>query len=302
VQEERTILAMDSSQLDTFMSCETLWGFTYDECLRLPDANTTKRDMGTLVHDLLARYYTIRTLTPGSDWLNDGGKAFEELVASRAIQSFGFDIQETGKFLRERWINYLMTYPPDRDGLAPALRSKDGRAGVEVGFARIIYQDKVRVYVLEGRIDLLSKRTGYGVIWDHKSQEKAQNFYKYTPQFKTYSLATGYRYIGVNYFGLQAEKTDKTFRRTITQIPEFLIDEWKTNIIKIFHKVYDYKVLGKPLEKNRSTCPGTFDSFPCVFSRICDEPAEKHELLKWFNFIKVKPWKPWMEEEVLMEL
>jgi hypothetical protein len=274
----------------------------YQQNLRLIGADTSKRDTGTLVHSLLARYYTIRTLEPGRDWLQDGDRAWNEFVATKEIQSFGFDLQETGKFLRERWSAYLMQYPPEFDGIKP-IRSKDGRAGIEVGFAKIIHQDHEKIYIIEGRIDALSKVLNhYGIVWDHKSQDKAQDFYKFTPQFKTYTMVTGYKYCGVNYFGLQDKVNEQTFRRRVYQIPQYLIDEWRQIVISKFDKVYAFLKGEYQLEKNRGTCPGTYDSHPCIFTRICDEPAEKHEIIKWFNFIKVKPWKPWMEEEVLMEI
>lgn len=297
VQEERMVLALDGSQLDVLCSCQTQWGYTYDEHLRLYGADTSKMDMGTLVHDLLARYYTKRAVQPGTNWLLDGNEIFDQFLASGAIQKFGFDLNDVGQFLRGRFINYLMKYPPHVDFIP--IRSRDGRAGVEVGFSKIIFQDEKVIYVIEGRIDLLSRVAGNPIFWDHKSQDKVSNFYKFTPQFKTYALATGYKYCGVNYFGLQKELNGDTFRRTITEIPQYLVDEWKKIIIEKFHIVYMYKKFGVPLEKNRGTCPGTYDSHPCIFTRICDEPDEKHEIIKWFNYIKVKPWRPWEEEDIV---
>jgi hypothetical protein len=256
-------------------------------------------DMGTLVHDLLARYYNRRALNPSNNYLMDAHWVFEEFIASRIIQNYGFDLQEVGGFLRQRWGQYVMFYPPNIDFL-PIVHK--GEAATEVGFSKIIFQDKLRIYVLEGRIDLLStiqaRSITFKIFWDHKSQDKASYFYRYTPQFKTYALATGYRYAGVNYFGLQKDSNNENvFRRQIFNIPEHLITEWKAFIINKFHRIYNFKKYGIPLEKNRGACPGTYDTHPCVFTRVCDEQTDKQDIIKWFNFIKVEPWQPWKHEK-----
>jgi|SRR5215510_2954154 len=298
-KEERLILTLDSSQIDTISECETKWDLSYNQCLRLPFADTSKMDMGTLVHSLLARYYTRRAINPSQNYLMDAHWAFEDFIASHEIQNFGFDLNEVGGFLRKRFGEYAINYPPSVDFL-PIVNK--GEPAVEVGFSKILFQDKLRVYIIEGRIDLLSrisnKYAWFPIFWDHKSQDKAAYFYKFTPQFKTYALATGYRYCGVNYFGLQQDsKNENVFRRQIFQMPEHLITEWKAYVINKFHRVYNFRKYGVPLDKNRGACPGTYDTHPCFFTSICDERKEKQDLVKWFNYIKVEPWQPWKHEK-----
>jgi|GEM_PF-7016117 len=294
---EKTVVTLDASQMDVFGACETKWGFLYKENLRpvyWDKTGTEKMDLGTLFHELLLRYYRIRALTPGTNYMLDGDKALEDFFKSGKIQELGFDLQETGSFIRRRWADYIMKYPSNIDFI-PIVAN--GKPGVEVGFTKKLFEDETRIYLVEGKLDILSiTQHKQPIFWDHKSQEQARTFFDYTIQFLTYSWATGYRYGGINYIGTQKEVNKNSFRRQMIFFPEEMIDEWEAKMLTYFHKVYSHMRLGVKLDKNLSICGGNFKYYPCIFSRICWNPPEKQELIKWFWYAKKAPWTPWTED------
>lgn len=298
------IIALDASQLDTYLKCPRMWYWLYYESLRLSGMKQEAADKGTIVHTLLDHYYTMRALDPKYSRDLHATAAIEMLNKSKIVESMGFD-KSVGDHIAARFAQYIWRYR--NNDLVPLVIN--GTPGVELGFSKILYEDKNVIFVVEGRIDLISyfgnSQDGRKCFVDHKSQSKHTELYEYKIQFKTYAWATGFSYGIINYFGLQQEfKEDKTLRQTIISFPKLMIDEWEDEMKRIFWEIYqlvrDSEFIISPdtnycvFPKNLHSCAGAFDANPCMF-RYLDE-TYNHDMMmsiKNFKYEKVKPWTPW---------
>lgn len=294
---EKLIITLDASQIHEFMTCEQRWHYGYVENLRLADMQTEAMDKGTLVHKLLETYYFYKAEDcDGLTQMQLGEKTVEAFKVNNYTGRAGFP-KDTENFLINRFIAYLMYYSGNRD-LEPI--TNNGVPGVELGFSKILFEDENVVYIVEGKIDLIHV-VGENLAWtDHKSQDRLNNLYNFKPQFLTYAWATGYDYGGINYFGMQKEVKDYTFRRTFVHYPRWMRERWEGKMLKVFRQVEHMKrdptCCG--IEMNLNSCAGAFESHPCPFTQLCEtENDEMRENIKAFKYKKVEKWSPWKIEE-----
>src|SRR5690348_15830065 len=57
---------------------------------------------------------------------------------------------------------------------------------VEVGFSEVVYESASRLYLLEGRIDIMGTLQGLNTIVDLKFQGRTRELYKKSIQFRNY--------------------------------------------------------------------------------------------------------------------
>lgn len=293
------ILALDSSQINTFMTCPLQWYYRYNQNLVLDTKQSPAPDKGTLVHKLLDYYYTLRSLDPNGDKLQQANAAVNEFKADKHVaELFPADDGSLEKFICDRFGLYVARWFNDDFNV-----KKDG---VELGFSHLLYENEEVQFIIEGRIDLLNTIQGVDCFTDHKTQERTVDLYHYKPQFKTYALVTGCEYGMVNYFGMQEDKSNKLmkenklFRRDLIHFDSWMIEEWRKKLIRTFFEIWSVLHLTNISHesifydrRNDSACGGPFDSWPCPFTNLCEAHPNSREAIKGFRYKVGEPWQAW---------
>lgn len=158
---------------------------------------------------------------------------------------------------------------------------------VEKGFSWLLYEDSTRRYILEGMIDLVSKKkpTGFTVT-DHKTQSRLYDKYEYNHQALNYLNFTGASYFEYNYIGLQQESGINTFRRPIFKPAAGMLEQWKQDVKLTFDEMYSMvNNLGTRVvipgskynppdslffPRRRSSCTTQFGT--CAYHKRCQVP------------------------------
>lgn len=292
-------LALDSSQISEYMTCPLKWFYRYNQNLVFDTKQKVAPDKGTLVHNLLDIYYTMRSLDPDGNKLLQANAAIEMFKKSGSVKIlFPTDNGEIEEFICKRFILYVQRWL-NSDFIVP-------KGGVELGFSHLLFENDDNRFILEGRIDLINTIQGNNCFTDHKTQERTSYLYHYTIQFKNYALATGYEYGIINYFGMQKDDNNKLlhdnklFRQDLIHFDKWMIDEWKDKVISVFFNIAamlkEYKdnpELGFYRAKNDAACSGAFGANPCVFCNICESPWAFKEQMKQMKYNVGEPWRPW---------
>ena len=213
------------------------------------------------------------------------------------------------QFVRDRVLDYTFA-----EGIAiPELIPKSPDH-VEVGFSHKLYEDDQRLYIIEGRIDLLGQIAGNCPDgWaDHKFQSRERDLYLKSIQFRNYAMVTGLSLGVVNYirFAKKVEK-DKTFKRSIISFSRLEMEAWRENLIRIYHRIenalnpslfaenaedgkdwqwYD----STDILRNRSACSGKF-GYPCDYTLLCENffNLELIKINESSEFVQKPEWRPW---------
>lgn len=320
----KTILILDSSQIDTFLTCPTQW---YYGCKRrlIPNnaRENTPMDMGTYGHKLLEIIYKERAKGNSKNAIDIAfaydidketchcahGKEIHAIVADfekcrsvgcpcEKFEPIEFPLSAPDRaFVRDRVLDYTSFEGVSIPELIPT--SPDH---VEVGFSHKLYEDDNRLFILEGRIDLLGQiANNCPEGWaDHKFQSRERDLYLKSIQFRNYSMVTGLSIGVVNYIRF-AKKIDKnkTFKRAIISFSRIEMDAWKDNLIRVFSKIEDTLIQDNWYDqtdafRNRAACSGKF-GYPCGYTTLC-ENFFNPELIKIYeqSEYKQKPeWRPW---------
>lgn len=327
----KTILILDSSQIDAFLTCPSIWDYQYRQRLIKADrAGNTPMDMGTLGHKYLEIYYKglasglsesvalEQSMSYDIDKMTchcGHGKEYhltETIYKDEPDNCYIHDCQSIGcqckKFecvpfpldlpdrqaVRDRVLMYTMV---EGNGL-PALRAKSPDY-VEVGFSHKLYEDETRLYILEGRIDLIGQiANNCPDGWcDHKFQMRERDLYLKSIQFKNYAMVTQKDIGVVNYirFAKKVEK-DKTFKRAVISFSKMELESWKKELIEIYRRIECY--VNSDLQygpaHNWSACSGKF-GYPCDYTDLCENYMIPTFVQVNINTkYKVRPeWRPW---------
>ena len=193
----------------------------------------------------------------------------------------------------KRFGQYIFRWAATGNDFKPLVNK--GKAAVEVGFSVILYEDSEYLFIIEGRLDLITEVNEVTFWVDHKSQERFATLYRFKPQFMTYALATKLPGI-INYIGLQKELQNNSLRRTeLITFPKWRLDAWETYLISnVFIPLAKTLALNKGFQSNYESCGGSFDSYPCQFTEICECGSEEmKEQVKKFKYVEIERWKPW---------
>lgn len=318
----KTILTLDSSQIDTFLTCPQYWQYCYKENLVPADLPTTKGKammMGTYGHKLLEIYYKAKSIGESQTNCIDQALAFDidketckcghsHEKHARTLEINNCDDCDCVQFqgepfplekpdreqVRKRFREYSYIYT--QNDLRPT--SPDH---VEVGFSHKLYEDETNVFVLEGRIDIASAVLNGQQVWvDHKFQLSRHDLYLKSIQFRNYSLVlketTGEQYFGlVNYIGFAKEIKKDTISRAVISFGPGELEWWKNELIKQFARIAATIVTYQPNEmpKNWSACPGKY-GYECDYTKLCNERNnDVKEVMKKNLYTIRKEWKPW---------
>lgn len=300
---EKYVLTLDATQLNAIGKCELMWAYDAREHLKLtPIWEVTKAsalDKGTLVHLILEAFYKAKLKYTDEDRYSHAKRAIEAFYKHKLVTESYFTHEEM-KFIQTRFIEYV-NYWAGRD-LEPV--SSNGVPGVELGFSKILFENDKVLFIVEGKIDLVND-FGSDIIGitDHKSQDRMNNLYPFSPQMLTYTWASGFNQAQINYFGLQKElKSNVTFRREAFLIPDWMKQRWEQTMLSKFLYIYGQDKLGlsneEAFRRNFSNCSGSFGSNPCQYTLLCEtNNKEMLENLKNFKYERKELWQPWKQEE-----
>lgn len=284
------------------MTCEHKWNYAYNERLEKWNAKKKALDKGTFVHKLLEMFYTLRAFDPDTERQKHCALILDLFKQGKLGEAHGLDKDEIA-FIFNRFFQYV-TFWTAYD-FVPSVRN--GIPGVEIGFSKILYEDPFKLFVVNGKIDLLSKTNwnGYPCVIDNKTQEKISTYYGYKPQFRTYCWATNFNWAVVNYFKIdKVYKEEETFRRQFIYISDEENKWWGKKLRALFEHLYDImfrhgitstkELTVKMLQDNPSACGGMWETNPCYFASICEERNESiKKLIVQQYYYKKAEWIPW---------
>lgn len=272
----KTIISLSQSQISEFLRCAQLWNLHSAQLWGKAEVQERHAlDAGTIVHAFLEQHYKGNNFAAAPRHFSPETKELWE----------GFDEREykgrpkylTRDFLFERVKMYIMGRTLQGDW-----KAKD----VEVGFSTVIFENDQFVFVLEGRIDLLTE----GMIIDFKTQSRYSNLSKRKIQFITYAMATGIPHVMIQYIMLTEKVDNHTFRTDLMSYSRAEMEYWKNYLIeRVFMKIAKWEI-----EPNHGACAGTYDAAPCMFENVCWETDEdmRSRILRQ-NFVQIEEHRSW---------
>ena len=329
---------MSSSSIEDFLECNTRWWFHWQRNIEpVEQRENVPMQMGQYGHKLLEILYKERAagnyngaLQKAFDFDVDANTCrcthskekhnshvpglddpIEKYCTSIGCKCLDFSPVEfplsapDRAFVRQRVEEYTFV-----EGVTiPELRA-ESPDHVEVGFSENIYEDDERLYILEGRIDLIGQiASNCPEGWaDHKFQARERDLYLKSIQFRNYSMVTKLGLGVVNYirFAKKIEK-DKTFKRSIISFSRLEMESWKENLIQIFNRVenslspmVDLGVKDAQWYsradtlRNRGACSGRF-GYKCEYTQLCEESHTPQliQLIEQSSYKVKPPWRSW---------
>lgn len=321
-------LVLDSTQISAFCECPRIWHYGYIKnytIARAPKHKSRPIVMGVLAHRYLELYYKALANGTSQTYAIDHALAFNhETVCEcghtvKEHQSVVFQgVEESGcgvpscdcdaykhepfpleavdiELVRKRIREYVYRYSNgDFRPLSPE--------SVELGFSHRLFESEDRIYILEGKIDVLGYlfQQQLGFV-DHKSQLRQSDLYKKSIQFRNYALAADLRMGLINYIRFTKKADETTYHREIISFTKPELDWWAGRVIKIYDKIYDMLMKANAAdndfwqsdesEPNWSACSGKF-GYNCEFTDLCEEPRLAETKGQMLYQIK-KEWRPW---------
>lgn len=287
----RKTLILDSTQISTYLECPVKHQLEFEENLAVSNEVSDAITAGSYGHKLLEIYYTHKD--------QNLKKAVELALAFDPGKEFPLPPDKL-QLVRDRFNLYWMKY--SNNDFKPLIRPTksiqiiDGipkdtisqEPFVEKGFSYELLNTSEYLFVLEGRIDLLTQMSGYNIFVDHKFQFRERSLYPGTIQFKNYAMVTGCNIGIINYIRLHQAIGQKTFVRETCNFDSNTIRWWKEELIDIY-----VRIARSQREHNWDSCGGKF-GYHCPYVPIC-EVHKNPQLVKVekSRFVTRKEWKPW---------
>lgn len=331
------VLTLDSTQITNFLTCGEMWNLADRQLLQKVGKGKEQEDsvllQGTYGHKVLDLYYTYKahglSLVPSINRalaevdaevdnevcdcghgkgdhpceheasIDNGccnfcqGPSPNPVCVEFKPQPLSLN-RELRKFVKDRCKLYAYNY--ENSDFIPA-----SPESVEVGFSHNLFEDSERLYVLEGKIDLLGTLQGIPCLMDHKFQASAHMLYPKSIQARNYAMVTGTNMFLYNYIRLTQKVDESTFKRQISSFTAPEHQQWRFELIHIYNRIYDILVHGGGLfDKNFSSCKGyskSYDGKPrfCQFTDLCEEANGTLKEMKRNQLYEIKKvrWSPW---------
>lgn len=291
-------LILDSTQIAEFLLCPRMWHYKYSMKLTSHFSKRVNVPMqqGSLGHKYLERYYK-----------NLGSRITPHKAMSAAINELNPEEESNGEItlqmpeiqqVKDSLWNYFFCYQAAGDF------EIEKPEQVELGFSEKIYEDDDKLFVLEGKIDLLrpifrGNQLGFA---DHKFQTRKHDLYRRNVQFKNYALVTKTAVAMVNYIRLTKKVDETTFDRQMLTFGPMDHEAWRGRLIGIFNRVLNklevanvdplfWQTMGS--EPNWAMCSGQY-GYECEFTNVCEETSPHAALVVLnSNFVTKQEWKPW---------
>ncbi len=298
-KKPRLVLAMDSQALQALGRCDREYYQGHVEHLqkiRLPkrlDGEPIAVNTGQLIHTIMNQVNRLKIAKAS-------GRFPKFTVASQQLLEAGYRVISRAKDLTPEQkqfhtVKFTQFFAWDLN---------EGKyfkpMGTEVGFSKVIYEDADKVFLYEGRIDLVLRAELSGAekhfeTWlDYKSTGRDSVMYMNRNQFLGYSWVLGSNMGFVLSYGLQKEKKDP-FKYKAVYHPQPLIEQWRADTIESFKFVFSRIELGKQFfPRNRAACDSREFGW-CPFLALCDNehaPVDVQNGLRRI-FYRKRIWSPW---------
>jgi hypothetical protein len=167
---------------------------------------------------------------------------------------------------------------------------------VEVGFSHNLYEDDEKLYILEGKMDLVMPHRGMQTWCDHKFQLSAHELYEKDIQFRNYDLVAQAVVACINYIRLTKKVDTTTYVRKWFGFAKPERDFWRRRLIGIYDKMLEYERNGiTPNDYQWNMCKGKFKNSKCAFTPICEESylpdVAKQKKISLYHI--TPKWRPW---------
>jgi hypothetical protein len=313
----------DSTQISSFLDCPQMWKLEHDEQLALSlAAPKDAMTMGSYGHRMLEIFYKSRARRESITTGLDMAMAFNpdnEFCKCQHAESFHINglcalcvgdlytkdkshhlftpaiyplDKEQRELVKERVRLYIYTYAAD--DFIP-----DHEDHVEVGFSEKIFEDDNKLYILEGKMDLVMPHRGMKTWCDHKFQLSKHDLYEKDIQFRNYDLVAQAPVACINYIRLTKKVDTTTYERKWFGFSKPERDFWRRRLIQIYDKMYYFELNGiTPNDYQWNMCKGKFKNSKCAFTALCEESfipdVVKQKKIALYH---IKPkWKPWEAE------
>ena len=277
-QKTKKVLIADSTQMDDFLQCETLWRYKDLDRLQMGQLSEPLI-LGTFAHKMMEIYYKHRAMNYS---IKESLSAALDLNPPQEIIPLS---EDTRMKVKERFRIYVANFSQTSD-IVP-LSEKH----VEVGFSEIIYEDCEHIFILEGKIDLFGRLAGLNIVMDHKWQMRKKALYKKAIQFRNYAMIGKVGTLIINYVRMAQKVDQETFQREIVSFMAAEHEWWKGEVIKIFHRMLKARLSGI-YDQNRASCSGKY-GYPCSYTEIC-EHIDPYVIEAKKKLYHIAPkWLPW---------
>jgi len=303
--KKQTII-LDSSQIDTFLTCPSQWDFGYRQNLTLTDADEKEAiAAGTFGHKWLEIYYTNRMLNKKASESASLANSFDPDKADEP-DNHQYPLSKEMRHqvlqrMQEYWMTYLADdYLPDYKHKYEIHIVNDLPVDcytkiplIEQGFSHKLFDSPEYLFILEGRIDMLTSRANNQLFMDHKFQLRERKLYPKSIQFKNYGLVTGCNFGIINYIRLHKEVKTSTLVREPISFSAMELRRWRAELIGIYVDMAKEINNSLGFTHRWNACSGKF-GYPCQFTHICEEPnPHTANLIKVQKYKEKKEWKPW---------
>ena len=277
-------VACSASRLSTMQMCWKKYDYSYVRSL-IPVDKKSYLERGSLIHTFHKYYYTERMHDRWKTDPTQQGIVLTEAtnICRRDSVEMNLTVAETERFIKAARDNILF-------------HAQDGMVvmAVEEPFSRVIYErpdteTREGVQILfEGIVDLVASLPNTGpMVWDHKTEERQNNFTLMDNQFAGESWAFDSSTVVINRIGLQKTvKPKEKFGRLMLDFPDDIIEEWKRDTIKTILEAVErhHRANGGSgnWPRNRTSC----NKFgPCTYISVCQakpivRPVKLHT---WFK-------------------
>lgn len=263
MSEERKILRVTSHYISWFQTCNLYFDRLANKGYIIPPSDPLMK--GTLMHAALKGYYD--AMKEGLSSLEGMQIGIKELNAT-ILKGHEFDGHTEAITLSEEDIQLVQN-----TFLQYCAHHKDEKIDVvftEEKLSKVLYESEKLVIIYEGQIDLLERRSGIVIPWDHKTESGKYPVSALTNQFVGYCFLTDSNMLKRNAIGLQkTKKAEEKFYRNLFNYPQTFIERWKHDVIEeCFGILYAYETNKWPMRV--SSCEkSSVNWFGCPFKDIC---------------------------------
>lgn len=312
----------DSTQISSFLDCPQMWDYDHNQHLQLTLAKPNDAMiMGSYGHEMLERYYKMRAINesitnalesvlewnPDTEFCQCGhtikhhitnmeNMKFEQQKCTMPqcqCQNFNSTMypldNDQRKIVKDKIRLYTYTYAAD--DFVPQRPEH-----VEVGFSHKLYEDDEKLFILEGKVDLMMPHRGMATWTDHKFQMSAHELYQKDIQFRNYDLVMKAAIACINYIRLTKKVDHTTFVRRWFGFSIMERAFWERRLIEIFNQMLELELSGiQPHHYHWNMCKGRFKGHTCAFTQLCEEAYLPHVVeARKKQAYHIRPvWQPW---------
>lgn len=308
----------DSTQISSFLDCPQMWEYDHQEHLQLSLAKPNDAMiMGSYGHEMLERYYKLRAVNtgitaaleevlawnPDKEFCRCGHTVKHHLFTSKAsgpcempacqCQNFTespYPLDNDQRTIVKDKLR-LYTYTYAADDFIPQRREH-----VEVGFSHRLFENDEKLYILEGKVDLMMPHRGMQTWCDHKFQLSAHELYQKDIQFRNYDLVMKAPVACINYIRLTKKVDTTTFVRRWFAFSIMERAFWERRLIEIFDQMLELELNGiQPHHYHWNMCKGRYKGNTCAFTSLCEEAYLPHVVeARKKQAYHIRPtWQPW---------